>query len=106
MSNLSLVHANGANPHNHLTPWSNVSVQQFFQAVNWEDNPPEIQEIRLNASQGESTTLSMMLTVSQFFTAINWDGTTIAAASTPNGAVKRQPLPSDQLTLDDFSKLF
>jgi hypothetical protein len=107
MSNATtLTHTNGATPRNHSTPWSDLSVQQFFQAVNWEDNSPEIQEIKLNASQGEGMTLSMLLTVSQFFTAVNWDGTTIAAASTPNGAAKPQPLVSDQLTLDDFSQLF
>lgn len=82
--------------------WLKCSVQQFFNAINWDDHPPEIQRLRLATTQDGPQLLSLALPVSQFFSAIQWDGD---AASSP------QPLPpapsdADTLTLDDFSDLF
>jgi uncharacterized protein (DUF2249 family) len=104
MSSAVLAHTNGSTSHT-PTPWLQQSVQQFFGAFNWEDNPPEVQELKLAAAHDEQP-LSLTLTVSQFFGAINWDGHAIGTV--PNAA--QQP-PStgtgiDAFTLDDFSDLF
>lgn len=89
--------------------WLQMSVQKFFTAINWEDQPPEVQEIKQNAveaaAQGYDAPLSLMLSVSQFFAAFPWDGNSVAM--TP---LSFAPAPaaseSDGLTLDDFSGLF
>lgn len=105
MSSTALAHQNGTKPHQ--PSWSTLTVQEFFRAVNWEDNPPEVQEIKLNLSQGEQTELSMMLTVSQFFDAVNWEGTAIAAAPSTSPVLELPPAkPAMDFTLDDFSDLF
>lgn len=106
MSSATLVPQNGTAPKPPV--WASLTVQEFFRAVNWEDNPPEVQEIKLNLSQGENTELSMMLTVGQFFEAVNWEGTAIAAAPIPNEPGLEAPLaaPVMNFTLEDFSDLF
>lgn len=105
MSSMTLTHTNGSTPPKTL--WSGLTVQKFFEAVNWEDNPPEVQEIKRTASQGDNRTLSLMLTVSQFFGAVNWDGTAIAAVPPPQEEPEAQVASGmDQFTLDDFSSLF
>ena len=79
------------------------SVQTFFGAVNWEDSPPEVQEIKLTAAQDGGAGLSLTLSVCQFFAAVNWEDAQIAAPS----LVELPTSPTfDNLTLDDFSSLF
>lgn len=99
----TLTHTNGSAPH--TTPWLTQSVQQFFSSVNWDDNPPELQELKQTGAQGVNTELSMTLTVSQFFSAVNWDGAAIA--SIPESQDLVEPIaPANDFTLDDFSNLF
>ncbi len=88
--------------------WLQSSVQQFFGAINWEDQAPTVQPaIKFGATpQEQAGPLSMSLKVGQFFGAVNWDGTEIAAAvhsleeQLPPGAAE------DGFTLDGFSDLF
>ena len=109
MSTLTVPPTNGFKP-----PMPNLnglqsSVQAFFSAINWEDNPPEVQRLRQEAipQAGSASTvkeLTLSMSVSSFFAAFNWDNATIAAAvSAPVEAAR--PKPKD-LTLDDFSDLF
>lgn len=77
------------------------TVQQFFNAVNWENHSPQIQTL-LAAAQGEPQS-SMLLTVSQFFSTINWDSDA-AMAPSPNAVSASQA--NDIFTLEDFSDLF
>jgi len=82
--------------------WLQSSVQEFFSTLNWEDLPPNIQQIGEVTSQYSDAPLSLDLSVSRFFAAINWEGAAIAAAvSTPT-----QSSSADSFTLDDFSDLF
>lgn len=91
--------------------WLALSVREFFTAVNWENKPPEIQqlsqELVISATQGTISPLSLNLTVSQFFGAIPWDGSTIA--SLPNqtdGSFLATTADSSDFTLEGFSDLF
>jgi hypothetical protein len=106
MSTMTIAHTNGSTPKSQS--WLHHSVQKFFSGVNWEDQPPEVQEIKLNvmeaAAQGQPTTLSLQLSVSQFFSAIAWDGTPIAAA--PDNFSTPEASNADSFTLDDFTDLF
>ncbi|PZV14410.1 MAG: hypothetical protein DCF22_09080 [Leptolyngbya sp.] len=82
--------------------WLQSSVQEFFSTLNWEDLPPNIQQIGEVTSQYSDAPLSLDLSVSRFFAAINWEGVAIAApVSTP-----AQSSSADSFTLDDFSGLF
>lgn len=103
MTSLTLSPNNGAMPIGSPQSWLQSSVQQFFSRVNWDDNPPEVQEIKLT-SQASPGPLSLTLSVNQFLAAFNWDDTTIAAAPSQPSI----PVPSDNrdLTLEDFSSLF
>lgn len=104
MSPLTLIHTNGSTSHTMSQPWLQSSVQQFFSAINWEDNPPEVQELKLTKTQTDDELLSMTLSVSQFFGAIAWDGRSIAAP--PTHTESSQPSKDVNFTLDDFSELF
>jgi hypothetical protein len=87
--------------------WLTTSVQTFFSGFNWENAPPEIQEIQQTASvQATSGPLSLSLSVGQFFAAINWHGSEIAAPVAVEQPSIPQPAANDDLTLDDFSSLF
>jgi hypothetical protein len=105
MSTMVLNRTNGSKPH--ASPaWKQQSVQQFFTAFNWDDHPPEIQELKLTVAQQPSNqALSMTLKVSQFFAAVNWDGNAIAATPT-YGDIPPETPANDGLTLEDFSDLF
>ncbi len=87
--------------------WLQLSTQQFFSRFNWDDNPPEVQQLRQNTVAGSTAPLSMTLSVSQFFGAINWEGEAIAQA---HHAVQASPdaglSGADSFTLDTFSDLF
>ncbi len=83
--------------------WLRQSIQQFFTAVNWDDQPLEIQNLRIASSQEEAQGLSLFLPVNQFFSAFNWDG----SAAAPLKPTRPTEKPAeDGLTLDDFSDLF
>jgi len=84
--------------------WLTQSVQQFFQGINWENHPPEIQHLRLAAAQPNQT-LSLLLPVNQFFSAFNWDGTVNRSMPVANIQAEANA-KADDFTLDDFSSLF
>jgi hypothetical protein len=109
---MTLAQTNGSKPHAEARPWRQQTVRQYFSSFNWEDQPPEIQEIR-TAFQADSTEpLSLKLTVKQFFGAINWEGDAIAAKPDPEPTVLEDiseisfDSGDDDFTLDDFSGLF
>jgi hypothetical protein len=102
MNSLTVSPNNGATAIGSPQSWLQLSVQKFFSTVNWDDNPPEMQEIKFT-SQVSSGPLSLTLSVSQFLAAFHWDGTTIAAA--PAQPSVPAP-PARDLTLEDFSNLF
>lgn len=91
------------------TSWKRQSVQQFFTAFNWDNHPPEVQELKISAAQqGVYQPLSLALKVKDFFTAFNWDDSAIAAApkspeTLPNSGNGKA---DDDFTLDNFSDLF
>lgn len=104
MTSMVISHTNGFTAPDQ-THWLRQSVQQFFSNFNWEDNPPEIQELRQVSTQTGQQTLSLTLSVTQFFNAVNWEGSSIAAMPHP----ETLPSPSATnaaFTLEDFSDLF
>jgi hypothetical protein len=109
----ALAQTNGSKAHAETSPWLQQSVRQFFGGINWEDQPPEIQELRTAVQAGNAEPLSLKLTVNQFFGAINWEGVdAIAAPPEPEftsmediSAIKLND-DDDGFTLDDFSGLF
>lgn len=99
--NTPIASANGS-AHTHSHNWLQSSVQEFFSTLNWEDLPPNIQQIGEVTFQYSDAPLSLDLSVSRFLAAINWEGAAIAApvnAPTPSTS-------ADSFTLDDFSDLF
>jgi hypothetical protein len=98
-----LSQTNGASPM--AQDWQRQSIQQFFTAVNWDDQPLEIQHLRIASSQEEFPGLSLFLPVNQFFSAFNWDGSA-AAPLKPSQPLEKPTEPEDHFTLDDFSDLF
>lgn len=105
MTGMVLTHTNGSTAHAPI-PWMRHSVQQFFSKFNWEDNPPEVQELREVASQNGKQSLSLTLKVNQFFSAIPWDGTAIAAVPQPEPQAPEPIAGNSAFTLEDFSDLF
>lgn len=103
MTSMTLPYTNGSTPHAD-DAWMRQTVQRFFGGFNWEDNPPEIQELRQTVSNGHQT-LSLTLKVSQFFKAINWEGGAIAAMPQFEAPPTSDPA-ADAFTLEDFSDLF
>ena len=93
--------ANGSSSAN-TSNWLHASVQEFFSTLNWEDLPPNTQQVGQVTPQCSDAPLSLDLSVSQFFAAVNWEGTAIAApVSAPT-----QPTSAESFTLDNFSALF
>lgn len=87
--------------------WLKQTVQQFFSSVNWDDQPPEIQHLRLANAQAEPQSLSRFLTVSQFFNSFNWVGdSSVSTASPSQFLVEPVADTNNVFTLDDFSDLF
>jgi hypothetical protein len=86
--------------------WLQLSTQQFFNRFNWDDNPPEVQQLRQNTVAGSTAPLSMTLTVSQFFGAINWQGEAIAQSHHRVQASLDDLSGANSFTLDTFSDLF
>jgi len=103
MMTLTPPQKNGSTPRATPETWLQSSVQSFFSGINWENNSPEVQEIRTAAS--ENAAVGLTLSVCQFFAAVNWDDAAIAAPVATKQAPIASPKPND-LTLDDFSSLF
>ena len=104
-------HSNYSNHSNHSNglgatspAWLLQSVQQFFQGVNWENQSPAIQSLRLAAAQPNQT-LSLLLPVNQFFSAFNWDDPVNQSMPAANIQAEADA-KADDFTLDDFSSLF
>ncbi len=103
MNGMALAHTNGSKRSQPDYTWMQQSVCQFFGHFNWNDNPPEVQELRQTASTEPQS--FMTLTVKQFFAAIDWDGNAIATPPPSDSAVPAKN-PVDAFTLEDFSDLF
>lgn len=103
MMSMTLPSTNSASSHV-KRDWMKQSVQQFFMAVNWENQPSEIQELK-QSTFNQHQTLSLTLKVSQFLNAIPWEGRMIATMPQPEGST---PVKSgtNAFTLEDFSGLF
>lgn len=100
------LHTNGTAAAVQNQRWLQASVREFFTAFNWEDHPPEVQEVKQQSIQSGETTLSLALTVRQFFNAIPWDGA-IAEPLTLEAILDEvETNPADNFTLDDFSDFF
>jgi hypothetical protein len=80
--------------------WLRQTVQQFFNAVNWNDHSPEIQTLRLSAHHMPH---SLLLTVDQFFSTINWEGDAAVPLKLPSASPVEV---DDSLTLEEFTDLF
>lgn len=102
MSTLTLPQTNGAKALPAVEAWQRDSVKTFFTGINWDDQPPAIQEIKLSAEDSNAP-LSLTMSVCQFFATINWADIAIAA---PTAVQPTPPPANDELTLDDFSGLF
>ncbi|MDX2216130.1 MAG: hypothetical protein SFY66_22890 [Oculatellaceae cyanobacterium bins.114] len=105
MSSMTLAHTNGNGTTASVSnkAWLTLTAREFFSSINWDNNPPEVQELKA-PSQESGAPLNLLLTVSQFFTAVNWDGMAIAPTPTPS-----TPAPPEKVidfTLEDFSDLF
>ncbi|MBF2087281.1 hypothetical protein [Thermoleptolyngbya sp. C42_A2020_037] len=89
--------------------WLHQTTHSFFSSINWDDNPPEVEQVRLDATSSDGP-LSLMLTVRQFFTSVNWDGASSRRAIAPEvdlSLSSEPPQPAtNAFTLDDFSDLF
>jgi hypothetical protein len=83
------------------------SVQQFFGAINWDNQPLQVQQLRQSVIETASAAalLDPKLPVKQFFAAINWEGLAALPVVVPPSQ-DPEPAKSDSLTLDDFSSLF
>lgn len=115
MTTMTFEQKNGSKPHipdyAPIAAWLKQPVRQFFGGINWDDNPPEVQELKVAASEAASQGISaeplnLTFKVSQFFGAYNWDGLAIAAP-TPAAEVAAEPTTgANNFTLEDFSDLF
>ncbi|MBD1910072.1 MULTISPECIES: hypothetical protein [unclassified Leptolyngbya] len=108
MSSATLLHTNGSKPHISMDAWLQTSTRKFFSSVNWDDNPPEIQEIKQKVAENPTAEdLSRDLTVGQFFAAVNWDDdAAVAPPAADNFLAELLEEPANNFTLDDFSDLF
>lgn len=106
MTAITAASPKGTKPETRSQNWLHLSVQTFFTGFNWEDQSPEVQELKLQALQGSNTPLSLTLSVNQFFGAINWEGVAAAAAVAVPTPTSQPVSVANDLTLDDFSSLF
>ncbi len=110
MSTMTLAQTNGSAKG--MQPLLQLTVQEFFQAVNWENKPPEPEPILQDFDDanlgdspitGASTELSMAMSVHAFFDAVPWDGVPIVAAPVPvEEPVAEAPPTEKDMTLEDF----
>jgi len=101
----SLTSRNGAGATAADRTWLTATVQQFFAAVNWDDQPLAVQELKRTSIQTGGP-LSLTLTVSQFMSAFPWDGKAIAAPVALEEVLPIAETKGPDLTVDDFSNLF
>jgi hypothetical protein len=111
-----LTPTNGSKPHVENHTWLQQTVRQVFSNFNWEDQTPEVQEMRAASQADDAEPLSLKITVSQFFGAINWDGNQAIAQPVDHELtfiedISMLDIPEssdddDGFTLDDFSGLF
>lgn len=109
MSSATLLHTNGSTPHIDMDAWSTVSTRQFFSSVNWDDHPPEVQEVKQKVRETESPSeLGTDLTVGQFFSSVNWDDEAAVKppAASDDFLAELLDEPAKDFTLDEFSDLF
>jgi hypothetical protein len=111
MSSTLLAEKNGSTSQVQPDPWKRQSIRQFFSAVNWDDHPPEIQQLRATLAaqpkaQLSREPMSMKLSVQQFFNAVNWEDAAIAETSTHMPPNRSPQNSGGTFTLDDFSDLF
>ncbi|HEY9621862.1 MAG TPA: hypothetical protein V6C78_16010 [Crinalium sp.] len=106
MSTATLPHTNGSKAHDPAESWLKQTAREFFSAINWDDHPPEVQELKISASQGNPEALSLLLSVSQFFKAVNWEDAAIAAPTTPAPVESNGADWGQKFTLEDFADLF
>ncbi len=87
--------------------WLQHSVKEFFTAINWEQHPPEIHEIKQATIQGSDRPIPLTLSVGQFLNCIPWEGVK-TAESTPQVVLDLEGTTTavSDFTLDDFSSLF
>lgn len=110
MSAMTLVQTNGSAKGMQSASWLKQSVQQFFQAVNWDGRalaPPPTDDTTLTPAAPVSTALSLTMKVSDYFDAIPWDGIPVIAAPIfLDSPEESAPTPQDNVTLDDFFSSF
>lgn len=115
MSSMTLVHRNGSKPHIPASArlpmtqeWLQQTTQSFFGAFNWDDNPPEVQELKRATIENNGGPLSLTLSVGQFFATINWDDSAIAKPPTSPSPLSNESDvgTASPFTLEDFSDLF
>lgn len=102
----TLLHTNGSKPHFTMDSWLQTSTRKFFSSVNWDDNPPEVQEIKQKVAENPTEELGRDLTVSQFFASVNWDDDAAVAPPAADFLADLLEEPANSFTLDDFSDLF
>jgi len=111
MSSATLLHTNGSKPHVDMDAWLQTSTRKFFSSVNWDDNPPEIQEIKQKVADTPTPesveALNQDVTVGQFFAAVNWDDeAAVAPPASDDFLAELLEEPANSFTLEDFSDLF
>jgi hypothetical protein len=110
MSSATLLEQNGSKSHPQMDSWLQISTRTFFSSFNWDDNPPEVQEIKQQvADQTLDEEQTQNLTVGQFFAAVNWDDEAAAAAPATSDSLLAELLDESEdskFTLEDFSDLF
>jgi len=109
MSSATLLEKNGSTPHPQMDSWLQISTRTFFSSFNWDDNPPEVQEIKQQVvDQTLDEDQIQNLTVSQFFGSVNWDDEAVAAppSTSDNFLAELLDEPDNKFTLEDFSDLF
>lgn len=109
MSSATLPYTNGSKPHAPMDSWLQISTRKFFSSINWDDNPPEIQEIKQQVADSPPTVeAGPDLTVAQFFATVNWDDEAVVPSSSTGDTFLSELLeePLSNFTLDNFSDLF
>lgn len=88
--------------------WLTHSVQEFFSAINWELNAPEVHEVKQAVSLRSDRPIPLTFTVSQFLNCIPWEGVKTQEVVSPEPVLDLNSVtPSvTEFTLDDFSSLF
>lgn len=83
--------------------WTSLSVQDFFEKINWENIAIQMPLPTVTAKE---RTVTPNMTVSAFFSVIPWEGEMLIAPPVMVDAPPSGNDEADALTLDDFSGLF